>query len=85
MQQSLLRQVDSLSIAFPVPEASWLLVHSDYCLWPEACTEIDVITAISANGHWVFSLPKYERGSATNYITRNKARKKLQLSLADFR
>ncbi|KAB0405317.1 hypothetical protein E2I00_010020, partial [Balaenoptera physalus] len=27
----------------------------------------------------------YERGSATNYITRNKARKKLQLSLADFR
>uniref|UniRef100_A0A8C8HFQ5 Pescadillo homolog n=1 Tax=Oncorhynchus tshawytscha TaxID=74940 RepID=A0A8C8HFQ5_ONCTS len=28
---------------------------------------------------------KYERGSATNYITRNKARKKLQLSLADFR
>ncbi|KAG8521234.1 Pescadillo [Galemys pyrenaicus] len=32
-----------------------------------------------------FSLLKYERGSATNYITRNKARKKLQLSLADFR
>ncbi|XP_041955882.1 pescadillo [Alosa sapidissima] len=28
---------------------------------------------------------KYESGSATNYITRNKARKKLQLSLADFR
>ncbi|XP_035236028.1 pescadillo [Anguilla anguilla] len=28
---------------------------------------------------------KYERGSAANYITRNKARKKLQLSLADFR
>ncbi|XP_070131382.1 pescadillo homolog isoform X1 [Equus caballus] len=28
---------------------------------------------------------RYERGSATNYITRNKARKKLQLSLADFR
>lgn len=28
---------------------------------------------------------KFERGSATNYITRNKARKKLQLSLADFR
>ncbi|XP_015261505.1 PREDICTED: pescadillo homolog [Gekko japonicus] len=28
---------------------------------------------------------KYQRGSATNYITRNKARKKLQLSLADFR
>ncbi|XP_005366175.1 pescadillo homolog [Microtus ochrogaster] len=28
---------------------------------------------------------KYERGSATNYITRNKARKKLQLSLPDFR
>nr|XP_056715291.1 pescadillo homolog [Euleptes europaea] len=28
---------------------------------------------------------KYERGSATNYITRNKARKKLQLNLADFR
>ncbi|CDQ85954.1 unnamed protein product [Oncorhynchus mykiss] len=28
---------------------------------------------------------KYERRSATNYITRNKARKKLQLSLADFR
>ncbi|XP_020368142.1 pescadillo isoform X1 [Rhincodon typus] len=28
---------------------------------------------------------KYERGAATNYITRNKARKKLQLSLADFR
>ncbi|XP_064337148.1 pescadillo homolog isoform X1 [Camelus dromedarius] len=28
---------------------------------------------------------KYERGSATNYITRNKARKRLQLSLADFR
>uniref|UniRef100_A0A8B9SXE3 Pescadillo homolog n=1 Tax=Anas platyrhynchos TaxID=8839 RepID=A0A8B9SXE3_ANAPL len=27
----------------------------------------------------------YERGSATNYITRNRARKKLQLSLADFR
>uniref|UniRef100_A0A8C6Y7N8 Pescadillo homolog n=1 Tax=Naja naja TaxID=35670 RepID=A0A8C6Y7N8_NAJNA len=27
----------------------------------------------------------YERGSATNYITRNKARKKLQLSLPDFR
>uniref|UniRef100_A0A3B3QV66 Pescadillo homolog n=1 Tax=Paramormyrops kingsleyae TaxID=1676925 RepID=A0A3B3QV66_9TELE len=28
---------------------------------------------------------KYESGSATNYVTRNKARKKLQLSLADFR
>lgn len=28
---------------------------------------------------------KFERGSSTNYITRNKARKKLQLSLADFR
>ncbi|XP_041059086.1 pescadillo isoform X2 [Carcharodon carcharias] len=28
---------------------------------------------------------KFERGAATNYITRNKARKKLQLSLADFR
>ncbi|KAL1273785.1 hypothetical protein QQF64_026599 [Cirrhinus molitorella] len=28
---------------------------------------------------------KYERGSATNYISRNKARKKLRLSLADFR
>ncbi|XP_053180969.1 pescadillo [Scomber japonicus] len=28
---------------------------------------------------------KFERGSATNYITRNKARKKLQLSLPDFR
>lgn len=28
---------------------------------------------------------KYERGSAINYITRNKARKKLQLSLPDFR
>ncbi|XP_066459863.1 pescadillo homolog [Eleutherodactylus coqui] len=28
---------------------------------------------------------KYESGAATNYITRNKARKKLQLSLADFR
>ncbi|KAM6155175.1 pescadillo homolog [Rhynchocyon petersi] len=28
---------------------------------------------------------RYERGSATNYITRNKARKKLQLSLPDFR
>ncbi|KAL6114250.1 pes1 [Pungitius sinensis] len=28
---------------------------------------------------------KYERGSVTNYITRNKARKKLQLSLPDFR
>ncbi|KAM4616352.1 pescadillo [Polymixia lowei] len=28
---------------------------------------------------------KFERGSATNYITRNKARKRLQLSLADFR
>ncbi|XP_057612337.1 pescadillo homolog [Chionomys nivalis] len=28
---------------------------------------------------------KYERGSATNYITRNKARKKLQLRLPDFR
>lgn len=28
---------------------------------------------------------KYERGSATNYITRNKARKKLHLSLPDFR
>lgn len=28
---------------------------------------------------------KYERGSATNYITRNKARKKLSLSLPDFR
>ncbi|MBN3304288.1 PESC protein, partial [Amia calva] len=28
---------------------------------------------------------QYERGSATNYITRNKARKKLHLSLADFR
>uniref|UniRef100_A0A663DVD6 Pescadillo homolog n=1 Tax=Aquila chrysaetos chrysaetos TaxID=223781 RepID=A0A663DVD6_AQUCH len=28
---------------------------------------------------------KYERGSATNYITRNRARKKLQLSLPDFR
>uniref|UniRef100_G1NNM8 Pescadillo homolog n=1 Tax=Meleagris gallopavo TaxID=9103 RepID=G1NNM8_MELGA len=27
----------------------------------------------------------YQRGSATNYITRNKARKKLQLSLPDFR
>lgn len=33
----------------------------------------------------IFFLPKYERGSATNYITRNKARKKLQLSLPDFR
>ncbi|XP_077418134.1 pescadillo [Vanacampus margaritifer] len=28
---------------------------------------------------------KYESGSATNYITRNKARKRLQLSLPDFR
>ncbi|CAH2294928.1 pescadillo homolog [Pelobates cultripes] len=28
---------------------------------------------------------KFERGSATNYITRNKARKKLQLALPDFR
>lgn len=28
---------------------------------------------------------KFERGSATNYITRNKARKKLSLSLPDFR
>lgn len=28
---------------------------------------------------------KFERGAATNYITRNRARKKLQLSLADFR
>uniref|UniRef100_H0ZZ41 Pescadillo homolog n=1 Tax=Taeniopygia guttata TaxID=59729 RepID=H0ZZ41_TAEGU len=28
---------------------------------------------------------KYERGAATNYITRNRARKKLQLSLPDFR
>ncbi|XP_061907209.1 pescadillo [Entelurus aequoreus] len=28
---------------------------------------------------------KYESGAATNYITRNKARKKLQLSLPDFR
>ncbi|KAL3063177.1 hypothetical protein OYC64_002873 [Pagothenia borchgrevinki] len=28
---------------------------------------------------------KYERGSVTNYITRNKARKKLSLSLPDFR
>ncbi|KAL4636112.1 hypothetical protein GN956_G13247 [Arapaima gigas] len=28
---------------------------------------------------------KYESGSATNYISRNKARKKLSLSLADFR
>nr|XP_057926345.1 pescadillo [Doryrhamphus excisus] len=28
---------------------------------------------------------KFESGSATNYITRNKARKKLQLSLPDFR
>ncbi|KAM9330794.1 pescadillo homolog [Gastrophryne carolinensis] len=28
---------------------------------------------------------QYERGAATNYITRNKARKKLQLSLPDFR
>uniref|UniRef100_A0A663LX58 Pescadillo homolog n=1 Tax=Athene cunicularia TaxID=194338 RepID=A0A663LX58_ATHCN len=28
---------------------------------------------------------RYERGSATNYITRNRARKKLQLSLPDFR
>ncbi|XP_061585968.1 pescadillo [Cololabis saira] len=28
---------------------------------------------------------KFERGSATNYITRNSARKKLQLGLADFR
>ncbi|EPY80181.1 pescadillo isoform 1-like protein [Camelus ferus] len=43
------------------------------------------ITAIIANGELFFFLPKYERGSATNYITRNKARKKLQLSLADFR
>ncbi|VFV22090.1 pescadillo homolog [Lynx pardinus] len=51
----------------------------------EACPEIDAITAIIANGHLGFFLPKYERGSATNYITRNKARKKLQLSLADFR
>ncbi|KAF4011582.1 hypothetical protein G4228_003622 [Cervus hanglu yarkandensis] len=42
------------------------------------------ITAAIANGELIF-LPKYERGSATNYITRNKARKKLQLSLADFR
>lgn len=29
--------------------------------------------------------PQYERGAATNYITRNRARKKLQLSLPDFR
>ncbi|XP_015253864.1 PREDICTED: pescadillo homolog [Cyprinodon variegatus] len=28
---------------------------------------------------------KFERGSATNYITRNRARKKLMLSLPDFR
>ncbi|XP_077377170.1 pescadillo [Festucalex cinctus] len=28
---------------------------------------------------------KYESGAATNYITRNRARKKLQLSLPDFR
>uniref|UniRef100_A0A671PCV8 Pescadillo homolog n=1 Tax=Sinocyclocheilus anshuiensis TaxID=1608454 RepID=A0A671PCV8_9TELE len=28
---------------------------------------------------------KYESGSATNYVSRNKARKKLSLSLADFR
>ncbi|XP_030226700.1 pescadillo homolog [Gadus morhua] len=28
---------------------------------------------------------KFDRGAATNYITRNRARKKLQLSLADFR
>uniref|UniRef100_A0A8B9YK89 Pescadillo homolog n=1 Tax=Bos mutus grunniens TaxID=30521 RepID=A0A8B9YK89_BOSMU len=42
------------------------------------------VTAAIANGELIF-LPKYERGSATNYITRNKARKKLQLSLADFR
>ncbi|CAJ1068816.1 pescadillo [Xyrichtys novacula] len=28
---------------------------------------------------------KFERGSAANYITRNKARRKLQLSLPDFR
>ncbi|XP_056139734.1 pescadillo [Lampris incognitus] len=28
---------------------------------------------------------KFDRGAASNYITRNKARKKLQLSLADFR
>ncbi|KAI4569134.1 hypothetical protein MJG53_021004, partial [Ovis ammon polii x Ovis aries] len=42
------------------------------------------VTAAIANGEFIF-LPKYERGSATNYITRNKARKKLQLSLADFR
>uniref|UniRef100_A0A1A8J994 Pescadillo homolog n=1 Tax=Nothobranchius kuhntae TaxID=321403 RepID=A0A1A8J994_NOTKU len=28
---------------------------------------------------------KFERGAATNYITRNSARKKLQLSLPDFR
>ncbi|KAL0979714.1 hypothetical protein UPYG_G00188630 [Umbra pygmaea] len=28
---------------------------------------------------------KYERGSVTNYISRNKARKKLHLTLADFR
>lgn len=43
------------------------------------------VTAVIANGELIFFLPKYERGSATNYITRNKARKKLQLSLADFR
>ncbi|KAB0370107.1 hypothetical protein FD755_018069 [Muntiacus reevesi] len=39
----------------------------------------------SSGGKGGYNEKEYERGSATNYITRNKARKKLQLSLADFR
>lgn len=44
--------------------------------------------AVYGNCYWKFLKPfslQFERGSATNYITRNRARKKLQLSLPDFR
>lgn len=57
VQESLFRQVDSLPIAFPAPEASWLLGHSDSCLWHEACPEI-VLTAIVANGQLFFFSPQ---------------------------
>ncbi|XP_044540389.1 pescadillo homolog, partial [Gracilinanus agilis] len=43
------------------------------------------VTFLAADGGAGLWMAKYERGSATNYITRNKARKKLQLSLPDFR
>lgn len=50
----------------------------DYtCVVPVRSAQRDVMGGLEKK--------KYESGSATNYITRNKARKKLQLSLPDFR